>query len=471
MRASVSKENASVKRHRSFFEALEERRLFTTFTVNPVTPISATNFHTIQAAVNAVTRANTNINVAPGIYSEQVLVPAGSKYSGLEITGGVSGNGGDGHGGDGHGDDGHGDDGGDNGNGHSDASVATPNNSSTSKTTIIQAPSTPLSSTGAIVEISGAQNVTITNVTVRAGASASAGVAGLLYGVLVDGGASATISQDVITNIRQDATHLGNTVGYGIGVTSGSATITQCQISNYQRGGILVAPTTIGATGPATSPIPSAIITLDTIDGSLSPVQTIHNGIVFLDGATGVIAGDLVTGNVNTITVPAFFACDGVLLENSGAVSVSLDLLNKNDTNLVIDAKDAAGNNFYGSAHAQVSFIVSSNATYDGIDVFDGTAGLTISHVVSDNNGWSGLFFDSTSAHNTVSQSEFKSNNRAGLGFADIEDDTPESGAPLSGISNGGPHFGTQNTYTGIQLTHGALSISTPPTDFFDPNW
>jgi hypothetical protein len=429
-------------------------------------------FHTIQAAVNAVTKPNTTINVAPGIYSEQVVIPNASKYAGLQINGQGGGDDDDGndgaHGGDGGGD-GQRDDSGDGDIGNPDAISATPNNSAMSHSTIIQAPTTPLTSSGAIVEISGAQNVTIWGVIIRG--SASAGVAGLQFGVLNDGGASVTLSHDTITDIRQDAANLGNTVGYGVGVTSGTAAVDHTTITEYQRGGILVAPTSIGASGPATSPIPSASITHDTIDGSLSPVQTIHNGIVFLDGATGSVDHTIVSGNINTFTVPSFVACDGILLENSGVVSVTQDTLSHNDTNLVIDAKDFGGNSFYGSKQIQVSHLMINNATYDGIDILDGATHITIDHVTSDNNGWSGLFFDSFSGGNTVTESEFKSNNQSGLGFANIEDDTPESGLPGSGISNGGPNFGTQNSYNMVQLNHGMLSKKSPTSDFFDPNW
>ena len=51
-------------------------------TVNTSVPVSATNFHTIQAAVNASSSGDT-INIAAGTYSETVTLP----YHSLHLIG------------------------------------------------------------------------------------------------------------------------------------------------------------------------------------------------------------------------------------------------------------------------------------------------------------------------------------------------------------------------------------------------
>jgi pectinesterase len=61
------------------------------YTVNPGSPLTATNFHTIQSAVDAVPLGNLNptkISISPGTYDERVLVPAGKEYVTLLGSGG-----------------------------------------------------------------------------------------------------------------------------------------------------------------------------------------------------------------------------------------------------------------------------------------------------------------------------------------------------------------------------------------------
>ena len=68
-------------------EILECRQLLsaTTLSVDPAAPVSATNYHTIQSAVNAAVSGDT-IKVAPGTYNESVSIA--SPLSNLTILGG-----------------------------------------------------------------------------------------------------------------------------------------------------------------------------------------------------------------------------------------------------------------------------------------------------------------------------------------------------------------------------------------------
>jgi hypothetical protein len=129
------------------------------------------------------------------------------------------------------------------------------------------------------------------------------------YGILVIGGASAQITRDAVTDIRDANTSMyGCQFGVGIEIGSeywptptdfqypkvedftGNATITHTAVSGYQKGGIVV-------DGPGSS----ASVSHDTVTGA-GPYSALgeiiaQNGIQVTDGAFAQITDNTVSGN------------------------------------------------------------------------------------------------------------------------------------------------------------------------------
>ncbi len=161
-------------------------------------------FLTIQSAVTAASSGD-KIKVCPGTYIEQVTIPAGKNDLTLFSEG--------------------------------------------ARQAVIQAPPVMVAPQ-AIVRVNGAQDVTIRHFTISG--PGGGGCNSIRYGVFVDGGGSALITDNHITRIR-DFLPLGALSGCQNGIavsvgrvlppdgpTSGSATVVHNLIDRYQKGGILV---------------------------------------------------------------------------------------------------------------------------------------------------------------------------------------------------------------------------------------
>ena len=220
-------------------ESLQAREVPANFTVGDG---RGADFATIQAAVDAaaLTKGPDLIRVLPGEYREQVTI-VGSRLDGLTLL------------------------------------------SVREERATIKAPAT-LADSGAyvaVVQISGAENVTLDGFTI-AGPSAK-----LEVGVLIDNDASVTIRDNRITNIRPQAALGGDQIGIGLLIQGAShATIADNTIEKYQKGGIV-----------AFDKGTFVAISDNTITGSGKTAAIAQNGIQVSYGASAAIFDNTVTRN------------------------------------------------------------------------------------------------------------------------------------------------------------------------------
>lgn len=300
------------------------------------------DFNSIQAAVTAASPGDT-IKVCAGTYVEQVTIPAGK--DGLTLRSHVP------------------------------------------EAAIIKAPPV-MTDPKAIVRVNGAQDVTIYGFTI-------AGPGGgpcdsIRYGVRVDGGGSATISQNHIIDIR-DTPFSGCQNGHGILVgrvaegQTGRATIFKNKIERYQKGGIVVS--NVGS---------SAEIRDNEITG-IGPTAVIaQNGVQISGGATAVVRNNEISQNLYT---PMTFASAGILLFQPGSVTIEHNILSYNDESIY---SQSAANPII--QHNKISF-----NTFDGIGLIE-TTGATVAHNFSENNGFDGIYVSSDSSGNTITNNQMEAN-------------------------------------------------------------
>jgi parallel beta-helix repeat protein len=268
-------------------------------------------YPTIQSAVNA-SAAGDKVIVCAGTYTEQVTIPAGK--NGLTLQS----------------------------NGHLAATIQAPAAMTASK---------------AIVQITGSTGVKLTDFTIQG--PGSGGCDSLEYGVRVDGGGSATISNNHITHIRDNPfSGCQNGVAVQIGrsadSTVGTATVKSNTIDDFQKNGI-----TVSGAGS------SGMITGNTITGA-GPTATIaQNGIQFSSGGAGTASQNDVSGAWYS---PGTTTSTGVLLFSPGAVTVSNNVLHANDTGVYV---------FGGTATTLVSGNTVSASHWDGITL-DSSNGSTV---------------------------------------------------------------------------------------------
>lgn len=322
-------------------------------------------YPTIQAAVTAAHPGDT-ILVCPGTYVEQVTIPAGKNNLTLR--------------------------------------------SKVPLAAIIKAPAVMLFPK-AIVRVNGARNVAILAFTITG--PGGSGCDSLEYGVRVDGGGSALIRDNHITEIR-DNPFSGCQNGVGILVgrfaegQTGSAVIQNNHIDNYQKGGIVVSNT--GS---------SASVSDNEVKGVGPTALIAQNGIQISSGARANVEENEVSDNIYT---PQTVVSTGILLFGPGSVNIEENKVSRNDVNIY--AFNSPGPVIRGNRV--------SDGTFDGIDLTDGTTNAIVSHNRSRNNGFDGIFIDATSTNNTITH-----NRMHGNGVFDAEDD-----------SVGSRSCGTANTWT-----------------------
>jgi hypothetical protein len=337
-------------------------------------------FKTIQAAVTAA-QSNDTILVDPGTYKEQVLIDnTGHSRDNLTIEG------------------------------------------SGQNSTFIQAPTLSGVNHNAIVEISGAQNVTIENFTIE-GPSGVANSGGELFGIRVDNGGSATITQNHITKI-EDTPFGGVQEGIAIDVgrasdgTTGTAIISYNTIDQYQKGGILV--DNAGS---------SAEINHNTIIGAGPTTAIAQNGIQISRGATADVSYNNISGNEYT---PDPQATGILLFSNPVAVTVTHNVLSNNDYGIALDTVAATPTD-------HVNFNVISGSTVAGLLNDNGSGTLDAT-----NNYWN----SPTGPTNP--------NNPGGVGQTIIDS---RNGASGTGIVNFAP-FLTSSTTTAVSNAAATFSES-----------
>jgi nitrous oxidase accessory protein NosD len=294
-------------------------------------------FSTIQAAVTAAS-PGAMIKVCRGTYAEQVTIPAGK--DGLTLF------------------------------------------SVPDLQAVIKPPTLlPMALPRAIVRVNGAQNVTIRHFTITG--PGTGGCDSIRYGVRVDDGGSALITDNHITNIR-DAPFSGcqNGVGVLIGrnfeCTFGFGTVVHNLIDNYQKGGVVVdgeLPTADcsggGVLGPTTTPQSSnAEVAYNEVDG-IGPTAVIaQNGIQVSRGAIANVHHNVVKDNIYS---PATTTGEGILLYEDSSAQTTV---HHND---VYNNTDGIG--LYTTSNVEVGWNRShDNVAYDGLFADIDTANNTIEH-------------------------------------------------------------------------------------------
>jgi hypothetical protein len=297
-------------------------------------------FTSIQAAVDAAS-PGAKIKVCRGTYMEQVTIPAGKDGLTLFSEGDLQ--------------------------------------------AVIKAPLV-MTDPKAIVRIAGAHDITLRHFTIT---GPGGGVCdSIRYGVRVDSGGSATITDNHITHIR-DAVLSGCQNGVGVLVgrnfeaTYGSATIVHNLIDDYQKGGIVVdgqlPPDGGGVLGPVSPPPPvsHAEVAFNLIDG-IGPTAVIaQNGIQISRGAIANVHHNVVQDNIYS---PATTTGEGILLYQD---SSSETTVNHNE---VRNNTDGIG--LYTTSNVEVGWNHShDNKPYDGLFADSDTSHNTIEHNLLKNNG------------------------------------------------------------------------------------
>jgi parallel beta-helix repeat protein len=371
-------------RVRPALETLECRRVLSTLHVGADEP-----FHMIQAAVNAA-HPGDKILVDPGTYQEQITIPAAD--NGLSLV------------------------------------------SLRPLSAIIKAPSA-MTGNKSIVDVAGAHEVLIAGFTITGPGATGAG--GIGFGIHIDSGGSATIVDNHITKIEDNPID-GAQNGVAIQVgrqsegTTGSATILDNTIDNYQKTGIVVS--NAGS---------HADIFGNTVRG-VGPTNVIaQNGIQISDGATAQVSHNVVSGNIYT---PGTTQATGILLFNPGTVRVDHNAVTHNDigiiavggTGLVIDHNRVSHSTFFGivldgAAHSQVSDNTTdrngSNQAGDAGIALINASNNTVDHNKSDHNRGDGIFVDASSTTNTLTDNRLHGNTSF-----DAEDDS--TGTGTAGTAN-----------------------------------
>lgn len=234
--------------------------------------------------------------------------------------------------------------------------------------TFIDAPSN-LPAEGTIVTIS-ASGVDMSGLTVEG--PGPTGCGSLLNGIYVKNG-SANLHDMNVSNIGDNVpSGCQNGVGIRVGrqadSSTGTATINNVIVSNYQKGGIVVDNTGSSAT-----------ITNNTVTGRGTITYNAENGIQVSRGATATISSNTVTGNsYHDDSNPSNWSATGVLLFQSGAVTMTGDTISDNDLNVY--KYDNSGSlslthESLGSSSAPASF---------GFIVFNGGSDA----IIATNNYW-----------------------------------------------------------------------------------
>jgi parallel beta-helix repeat protein len=349
-------------------EALEDRWVPATLIVDDNPHPGA--FTSIQAAVNAAHSGDT-IRVFPGTYTEQVTVPDTKD----RIT----------------------------------LSAVEPG------TAVVKAPAT-LAGTDGLIQIDGADDVTVRGFKIT-------GPGSLFAGVWVYHGGSAVIENNTITSIRQDplsGVQGGIGVVLGRGGTPGDAVILNNKITDYQKEGI-----TAAYAGS------DAVILGNTITGAGPTAVIAQNGVDVNTGADAYIAGNTITGNVYTVDNSAA----GVLVFDAGHVTALGNRVTGNSEGVIAQSTDGIAlllNDVRGSAAngidlgsltgATVAGNVVRDSGQDGIILRDVADSLVTANLVL-NSGADGIALTDGSSGNKV-----RFNVALGSGGHDLSDDTTGSG-------------------------------------------
>lgn len=230
---------------------------------------------------------------------------------------------------------------------------------------VIKAPPV-MTSPKAIVRVEGAQNVTLRHFTITGPGGGPCD--SIEYGVRVDSGGSATITDNHITQIRDTPfsgcqNGVGVLIGRNFESTSGSGSVVHNTIDNYQKGGIVV-------DGQLSGPSTHADVGWNDISG-IGPTAVIaQNGIQVSRGAVATVHHNVVHDNIYSGTDAAD---EAILLYQVSSSGIQVD------HNKVYDNNDGIG--LYTASNTEIGWNDSyDNAPYDGLFADTDTAGNLIQH-------------------------------------------------------------------------------------------
>jgi parallel beta-helix repeat protein len=314
----------------------------------PGTSCNNPGYATVNDAVTAA-QSGDRINVCPGTYVEQVTIPAGKDNIQLRST--------------------------------------------RRWEAVIKAPTVMLPPK-AIVRVNAAHNVTILAFTITGPGGGPCDA--LEYGVRVDGGGSADILGNHITQIRDEPlSGCQNGVAIRVGrqfeMTTGSARIVGNVIDNYQKNG-----PTVDNVGSHAEIVNNRIL-------GIGPTPVIaQNGIQASRGATAEIRHNFVSGNIYTGTQPA--SSGGILLFESGTVLTEHNTASSNDVSIWIAAAS-------GSMTTQNRVRAS---TFDGIELDGPATGNQVAHNKTDRNSGPGIGVYGANS-NTLDDNKVEDNDESGI--------------------------------------------------------
>jgi Right handed beta helix region len=236
---------------------------------------------------------------------------------------------------------------------------------------VIKAPPV-MTSPKAIVRIEGAHNAVVRHFTITGPGGGPCD--SIEYGVRVDSGGSATITDNHITQIRDTPfsgcqNGVGVLVGRNFESTSGSGSVVHNTIDNYQKGGIVV-------DGQLSGPSTHADVGWNDISG-IGPTAVIaQNGIQVSRGAIATVHHNVVHDNIYS---PATTTGEGLLLFEVSSPDIQVE------HNKVYNNSDGIG--LYTTTNTEVGWNDSyDNAPYDGLFADTDTSGNTIEHnLLTDN--------------------------------------------------------------------------------------
>lgn len=222
----------------------------------------------------------------------------------------------------------------------------------------------PLVMTGpmAIVRVDGAKNVTLSHFTISGPGAGPCN--SIRYGVFVDGGGSALITDNHITDIH-DTPFSGCQNGLGVGVgrqlgpdgpTTGSATVVHNLIDGYQKGGVLV--DNAGS---------SAEVAYNQIVGAGPTPAIAQNGIQVSRQAQGNVHHNKVSQNFYS---PATVEATGILLFSDPVARVHHNDVFLNQTGVGL---------FLVASTAEVSYN-NSRQNFDGIVAYNPSSNNLIAY-------------------------------------------------------------------------------------------
>jgi parallel beta-helix repeat protein len=334
----------------------------------PGTSCNNPGYPTIQSAVTAAASGDT-IRVCPGTYIEQVTIPAGKNNLTLLST--------------------------------------------TSLAAIIKAPAVMVDPK-AIVRVNGATGVTVRGFTITGPGGGPCD--SLRYGVRVDGGGSATIRNNHITEIRDEPfsgcqNGVAILVGRQLEAQVGSATIVENLIDKYQKNGPTVS--NVGS---------SATITGNIIRG-IGPTAIIaQNGVQVSGGATATVSLNVVSDHVYT---PQTFASTGMLLFLPGVTVISENRVSTSDVGIYLfltDGANVTGNQVTHSTFDGIAVFGNGNTLRTnrlefnggpGVALYDSAANIVRDNVSSDN-GEDGILLDNA-GNNNLKGNRNEHNGRDGI--------------------------------------------------------